>query len=152
SRVPELAGGRVLLALAVLGLLTFGWSATHAGFLDFDDDLFFGPDNAAFARAYEDGAWWSLLDPRCTIADAWLPVSHVSLFIDYWAMRALGLGSGWARLHSLALHVLAAFALARLLGRLGLAVLPAAAVGSVFLVHPALVESVAWVSGRKDIL
>jgi Tfp pilus assembly protein PilF len=152
TRLPELAGGRVLLVLAALGLLTFGWSASHAELLDFDDNLFFGPDNPEFARAYRDAGWTSLLDPRCTIADAYLPVSHVSLYFDYWAMRALGCGSGAAHWHSLLLHVLAAFALARLLGRLGQAVLPAAAAAAVFLVHPALVESVAWVSGRKDVL
>ena len=151
---PEiLAGLASLIALLALGALVFAPGIASAEFLNFDDNLFFvEPDNAPFRAAYDDGDLGALLDPSRTIANAYLPVSHLSLWFDYAMGRQLGLGAALPRWHSLILHVLAAFALARLLGRLGLARLPATAAAAVFLVHPAVVESVAWVSSRKDVL
>jgi hypothetical protein len=53
---------------------------------------------------------------------------------------------------NLVLHVLAACAAWRFLTRLGLRAWPAAAGALVFAVHPVQVETVAWVSGLKDLL
>lgn len=144
--LPRLVGLPALLALAVLGALLYGPGALRAELLNFDDPFFFGPDNAAFRV----GGLAHVLDPRATIANAYLPVAHASLYFDY---LLGGAAHPWLpRLHSLLLHVFAAWVLARLLGRLGITPLAAAAAAAVFLAHPALVESVAWVSGRKDVL
>ena len=149
----KLAGTWSLIALGVLGLIVFSWPIAAAGYLNFDDNLFFvEPDNVAFRQVMEEGDLGAILDPRRTIANAYLPVSHLSLYVDYAVGHELGLGAPLPRWHSLLLHILAAFALARLLGRLGLARFPATAAAALFLVHPALVESVAWVSSRKDVL
>ena len=42
---PQLAGPWSLLVLSLLGIVAF-WPVLHADFLNFDDNLFFGPDNA----------------------------------------------------------------------------------------------------------
>lgn len=133
------------LLLLGAGLLVYG-KALSAGFLNFDDNLYFGPDNPEFQSGL--GA---VFDPSRPIANAWLPVSHLSLWLDFAVTRETG-SAFWPHLHSLLVHVVAAWALARLCARLSLPVWPATGVALVFALHPALAESVAWVSGRKDLL
>lgn len=153
SRWQTLALALAAMALALLAYLP---AALRAQFLNFDDNLFFGPDNpvfvAAAAAAREGGLLAGLsfvMSPAHPIADAWLPLAHGSLWLDFhWA----GQDAVWAHLHSALLHGLAGIALLQWLRhwRVG----PGVAAGTVafFLLHPALCESVAWVSGRKDVL
>lgn len=131
--------GAVLLVLAV-----YLPAMRQAQFLDFDDNLFFDPVHGAL----RDGLW-AVLDPRRTIANVYLPVSNLSLYLDWWLFGGGPLGP---HLMSLLLHALAAVALVRWLSAMRLPPLPAHLVGALFLLHPALCESAAWVSGRKDIL
>jgi tetratricopeptide (TPR) repeat protein len=118
-------------------------AALGARLLEFDDPFFFGPD-----AVLREGLG-AVLDPGRPIANAWLPVAHASLWLD------LRLGGGDAfvpHLHALLLHALAGFVLVRALLQLGVARAVAHVAGLLFLVHPAVAESVAWVSGRKDVL
>lgn len=142
AKLPGIAAFAWLLGLALAVYLP---SLLGAEFINFDDPFFFGAQNDALRQ----GGLALVLDPRETIANAYLPVSHLSLYLDLLIFGEKPLGP---HLHSLFLHALAAFCMARLLGRLGLAAVPATLAATVFLVHPALVESVAWVSGRKDLL
>ncbi|MCC6670621.1 MAG: tetratricopeptide repeat protein [Planctomycetes bacterium] len=144
---PPPAGRPGFAAFLLLGLaVTLAYlPVLGAGFVNFDDNLFFGPDNPEFARE----GLRALLDPTRTIANAYLPVSHLSLYLDY---TLGGAAPRFAHLHSLVLHGLAAFLLARLLAGVGVRPWPATAGALLFAVHPALAESVAWVSGRKDVL
>jgi tetratricopeptide (TPR) repeat protein len=149
--VPEPAAHKPVplwITLAVClcaSLLVYLPALLHADFLNFDDNLYFGPDNAAF-RA---GGLAAVLDPRSTIANVYLPVSHLSLYLDW---RLFGGDPFGPHLESLLLHALCGVALVRWLLAMRLPSLPAHAVGLLFLVHPALSESVAWVSNRKDLL
>ncbi len=140
--LPRYAELCVLLGLALVVYLP---RVLHAEFLNFDDNLFFGPQNQAVLQ----GGLGRILDPTQTILNVYLPVSHLSLYIDLMVFGANPLG---AHLHSLLLQVLAAFCLSRLLARLGLGPWQAVIAAAVFLVHPALTESTMWVSGRKELL
>ncbi|MHC5062669.1 MAG: tetratricopeptide repeat protein [Planctomycetota bacterium] len=142
AKIPGLAAFGWLLGLALAVYLP---NLIGAQFINFDDPFFFGAQNDALRQ----GGLALVLDPRETIANAYLPVSHLSLYLD---LLIFGEQPQGPHLHSLLLQVCAAFCLARLLARLGLGLLPATLAASLFLVHPALVESVAWVSGRKDLL
>ncbi|MCB9879745.1 MAG: tetratricopeptide repeat protein [Planctomycetes bacterium] len=119
-------------------------AAMRAQLLQFDDIYFFGPapNNPQFVA----GLWTVLTQP---IANAWLPVSHASLWLDW---KLTGTAAWWPHLHSLLLHALCAVVLTRLLLQCGARALVAHCVGALFVVHPALCESVAWASGRKDVL
>ena len=133
-----------VLLLLPLVMLVYGPAALPAQFLAFDDNYYFGPDNPQFQAGAR-----ALLDPQQPIANVWLPVAHLSLYFDYW----VGNGSPFLpHLHSLLLQALAAIVLARLLLRLGASAFVAHGAAALFAVHPALAESVAWVSGRKDVL
>lgn len=131
----------VMLALA---LATYLPAALSAEFVAFDDNYFFGPDNPEFRRGL-----LAVFDPSRPIANAFLPVAHASLWLDWWMFDGRPFGP---HLVSLLLHALVAVVFVRLLVRLRVAPLPANFAGALFLLHPALVESVSWVSGRKDLL
>ncbi|MGE3171140.1 MAG: tetratricopeptide repeat protein [Planctomycetota bacterium] len=140
----------------LLALLAWLPTALRAEFLNFDDPFFFGPDNplfrAAAERAQEHGVLAGLatvLDPRQLVADVYLPVAHGSLWLDYWWFAPDPRGP---HVMAVLLHALAGFALLRWLTAMRLPAALAATATAVFLVHPALGESVAWVSSRKDVL
>jgi hypothetical protein len=134
------------LALLTVALSIY-WGVTTAAFLNFDDDRLLYP-NPAFRQGHL-AALAAMLDPRRTLAEVYLPVSNVSLWFDWLLFGNNPIG---AHLHSLLLQVLAAFTLFCLLRRLRVAEWGAFAASALFLAHPALVESVAWVSSRKDVL
>ncbi|MGD0388445.1 MAG: tetratricopeptide repeat protein [Tepidisphaeraceae bacterium] len=75
------------------------------------------------------------------------PLTHTTLWVEYhfWRLRAFGY-----HLDNLALHAAGAVLLWRILRRLKLGGAWAAAI--VFAVHPLQVESVAWVTERKNVL
>jgi tetratricopeptide (TPR) repeat protein len=135
---------QTLLVCLLLSAVVYLPAALGAQLLGFDDAFFFGPANPEF----RDGLW-AVLDPTRPIANAWLPVAHASLWLDY----ALADGAPfWPHVHALLLHGVAGAVFARLLLALGLRPLAAHAAAALFVVHPALAESTAWVSGRKDLL
>ncbi len=88
------------------------------------------------------------LDPAIPLG-FYRPVTMLSLWID----RAVGGGAAWPfHLTNVALHALASVLVFRLLLRLGAASLPALGAATLFAAHPVHVESVAFVSGRTDLL
>lgn len=136
---PQWQTWLVMLGLSLVAYLP---AALAAELLMFDDAFFFGPGNTEFLA----GLWTVLNEP---IANAHLPVAHVSLWFDF----KVGAGSSlWPHVHALLLHALAGVVLARLMLQLGVGRLAAHVVAALFIVHPALCESVAWVSSRKYVL
>lgn len=129
------------LLMLALSLAVYLPAALGADLLMFDDGFFFGPDNPEFQA----GLGTVLTQP---IANAYLPVAHASLWFDF---QASG-GSLLPHVHALSLHALAGIVLARLLLQLGVGAVAANVVAGLFVVHPALCESVAWVSSRKYVL
>jgi hypothetical protein len=81
--------------------------------------------------------------------EAYLPVRLLSYALDYsvWGIKPFGYHFG-----NILLHALNAFLIYLLLLRLFAAPKPALLAAFFFLVHPMQVESVAWISGRKEVL
>ena len=136
---PQWQSFAIMLGLAMLVYLP---AALGAELLMFDDAFFFGPDNPEFV----DGFATVATQP---IANAYLPVAHLSLWFDY---KLGGGASALPHLHALLLHGLAGVMLARLLLQLGVSRTVAHIAAALFVVHPSLCESVAWVSSRKYLL
>lgn len=125
-----------------LAMLVYLPAAFAAELLMFDDSFFFGPVNPEFQSGFVAVA-------TKPIANAYLPVAHLSLWLDF----KLGGGESFLpHLHALLLHALAGVMLARLLLHLGVSRTVAHVAAALFVVHPALCESVAWVSSRKYVL
>jgi tetratricopeptide (TPR) repeat protein len=82
-------------------------------------------------------------------AGYWIPLTWLSYQLDY---RLFGLAAGGYHTTNVMLHAANAVLLFLLLCRLTDATWPAAFAAALFALHPLQVESVAWVTERKDVL
>jgi len=137
--------------LLVAALVFFAALGVYApvrqhGFVDYEDDLYV-TENPHLA----DGFGWD--DVRRAFAEPyetnWIPLTWISLGVD----RALyGTSPAGYHVTNALLHAASAALLCLALANATGALAPAAFVAAVFAVHPLRVESVAWVSERKDVL
>jgi tetratricopeptide (TPR) repeat protein len=141
-----------MLRHAAIGVLLVGVTvavyadvATHA-YLNLDDDVYVLRN--PWVRA---GLSWATVQWAFgTVHEAyWIPLTWLSLALD---CRLFGIHAGPALLENVALHAADAVLLYAVLfaatGRMG----RSAWVAALFALHPLHVESVAWVSQRKDVL
>jgi len=141
-------------ALIVLSLAAF-YPALHNGFLDYDDDALY------LNNPYFRGLGWMNIRWMFTtfLMGHYQPLTWVTAGLDYviWGMNPLGY-----HLTSLVLHVLNTVLLYYLAVRLLSFVVPpgkdfgvalgAAAAAALFSIHPLRVESVVWITERRDVL
>ena len=138
---------RLTLA-ALLAITTF---ATYARVLNHEflylDDRTYVTENPIVQKGLTwDGIKWAF----STVHGAnWHPLTWLSHMLD---CSLFGLEPGGHHFTSLALHVINVILLFYLLCRMTGAVWASAFVGGAFGLHPAHVESVAWVAERKDVL
>jgi Flp pilus assembly protein TadD len=142
-RVAAPAALGVALALAVVWAFA---GVVHNGFVDYDDDLYVvenamvrGGLNAASAR-------WAFTTGH---ASNWHPVTWLSHLLD---VTLFGLDPGHHHRTSLLWHAANTVLVFLVLRALTGATARSAFVAALFGVHPAHVESVAWVAERKDVL
>lgn len=141
-------GGRLHLVRAglVLAVLLVYARAVGFGFVGLDDPAYV-TDNARVLQGLTlEGVAWAL---RTTHAANWHPLAWWSLMLD----GTLGGGQPWAfHLTGILLHAANALLLLELLVRATGKAWRGGFVALVFAVHPLHVESVTWVSERKDVL
>lgn len=140
--------GRTWLVAALLAAATIGAFSPllHAGFLAFDD-TWLVQNNPHVKQGLSFGgiAWaFSTLD-----TGFYNPLATLSHMLD-WTLY--GSWAGGHHLTSILIHAANALLLLALLGRMTGRLLPSALVAALFALHPLHVESVAWVSERKDLL
>src|SRR5438132_3846312 len=135
----------IYLLLTVLSLAVFSQTIRY-DFVNFDDDMYVY--NAPTIRA---GLTLQGIVAACTSPHArnWHPLTTLSHMLD---CRLYGLNSGGQHATNLVLHTIAALLLFRVLRQMTGALWKSAIVAALFAVHPLHVESVAWVSERKDVL
>lgn len=135
------------LALALVTLWTF-LPALENGFVNFDDDLY--ATEAPWSRSDEvglDSVLWAF--GANYVASNWHPLTVLSHMTD----RALfGLDPRGHHLSSVVFHVANTALLFLLLFSTTGALARSALATALFSLHPLRVESVAWVSERKDVL
>ncbi|MEA2342760.1 MAG: hypothetical protein QOF63_929 [Thermoanaerobaculia bacterium] len=130
----------IVAILIALTFLVFGPVTSHA-FLNLDDGQFVYENQHVLNRDVS----WAL-----TSADiGWYPLTWLSHMLDVtiWGQRA-----GMHLLTSVFLHALSTLLLFLALRQLTRAPWPSAFIAALFAIHPMHVESVAWVSERKDTL
>jgi hypothetical protein len=135
----------VYISLFVATLLVY--SQVHNFlFLTFDDTsgLLGNPQ-------VRDGLSWSGIAWAFTSVRAsnWFPLTWISHMLDF---QLFGLDAGWHHLTNVLIHAISAVFLLALLKRMTGRLWESAFVAFVFALHPLHVESVAWVSERKDVL
>ena len=133
----------LFLALAVWAV--FG-QTRHFEFVNYDDRLNLYENPAAARGLSLAGIVWAFTH----VGDReWYPLTWISRMVD---LQLYGLNAGGHHLTNVLLHAATAILLFLVLRRMTRALWPAAFVAAVFAIHPLRVESVAWVTERKDVL
>ena len=122
------------------------WPVTHAEFINFDDPAYVTHNPPVEAGLTVDGLVWALTTGH---GSNWHPLTWVSHMAD---CQWFGLDAGQHHLTSLLFHVANTLLVFAWLRGLTGAVWRSALVAALFGWHPLHVESVAWISERKDVL
>jgi tetratricopeptide (TPR) repeat protein len=133
------------------------------GFVNWDDD--YNVSENPYIRSFNSAFFrWAFLDLSAPGADYWRPLSYLSHALDYaiWGLNPMGHHLTNNILHAvntflvvlLVVRLLTVWQAGRLTSSHGayFALITAATTGLLFGLHPIHVESVAWVSERKDLL
>jgi tetratricopeptide (TPR) repeat protein len=135
----------VLVLLAAAIFFAFA-GVLRAGWILFDDPEYVSAQPRVARGLRLDAALWFLSHPH---AANWHPLTSWSHMLD---VQLFGLNPAGHHATSLFLHALTALLLALVLSRLTGAWWRSLAVAALFALHPLRIESVAWVSERKDVL
>jgi hypothetical protein len=135
----------IYLLLTGLSLAVFS-QAIYYNFVNFDDDMYVYNAPAIRAGLTLKGIAAAFTSPH---AGNWHPLTTLSHMLD---CGLYGLNAGGHHATNVVLHTIAALLLFRVLRQMTGAFWKSAIVAALFAVHPLHVESVAWVSERKDVL
>lgn len=137
------AGWLGLVVAAVLGVFSTSWDYP---FITLDDPIYVSKNPAVLSGLSWDGLVWAFTTSN---SGHYTPLTWLSLQFD---ASLFGPGPGGFRLTNIALHGLTAVLLCIALVRLRVSVGLAALAALLFALHPLRVESVVWVTERKDVL
>ncbi|MFM2082458.1 MAG: hypothetical protein RL380_1149, partial [Verrucomicrobiota bacterium] len=144
---PRPAPAPVLLALALAALtLATLWPVTTAAYLNFDDPDYVSENFHVLAGLSWAGVRWAF---TAVCASNWHPLTWLAHMAD---VSLFGPGPRAAHTVNLLLHTANAALVFAVLRRLTAATWRSLFVAALFALHPLHVESVAWVSERKDVL
>jgi tetratricopeptide (TPR) repeat protein len=135
----------IALLLAVVTLAAY-WPALNSEFIRLDDGAYVVRNPQVREGLTWGNAAWAF---RTGIQGNWHPLTWLSHMLD---VELFGLWAGGHHLVNLLFHVLNSLLLFLWLRRATGALWRSAVVGALFALHPLHVESVAWVSERKDVL
>src|SRR5213082_923138 len=133
------------LALVAITWLVFGQTLQH-DFVDFDDNVYVYQNPVITRGLSVDGVLTAFTHPH---ARNWHPLTTISHMLD---CQLFGLKARGHHFTNVLLHTIAVLLLFFVLKQMTGAFWPSAFVAAVFAIHPLHVESVAWVSERKDVL
>ena len=140
----------ISLFLAVLVCIAFGQAIRHE-FVNYDDDRYVYDNPKISGGLALGGVGWAFTHVH---AANWHPLTTISHMLD---CQLYGLQPWGHHLTNILLHATAAillfFALRKLTSRSRTSsIWPSAFAAALFAIHPLRVESVAWISERKDVL
>jgi tetratricopeptide (TPR) repeat protein len=133
------------LVLAAITFAIFGQTVGF-GFLNFDDNLYVYENPLVEGGLSLKGFGWVFTHPDCAL---YHPLTMLSLMADY---QLHGLHAGGYHFTNVLLHTASVILLFLILRQMTGALWRNAFVAAAFAIHPLRVESVAWVTERKDVL
>jgi predicted negative regulator of RcsB-dependent stress response len=155
TAISTIADGRRTAAccgLLVLLVLTVYGRTLAFDFVNLDDNVYVYANPVVSRGLTLEGVKWAfsadlLFETR--YADYWMPLTILTRMAD---VSLYGMDAGGHHATNMLLHAANACLLFLLMLRLTGSLLPSLFIGACFAVHPMHVESVAWVSERKDTL
>ncbi|MEI2722024.1 MAG: hypothetical protein V9H26_00320 [Verrucomicrobiota bacterium] len=133
------------LILAIVTLAGY-WRVSQFGFVDFDDQEYVKDNPHVQNGLSADNLRWAFTR---VYACNWHPLTWISHMLD---CQFFGLNASAQHLINLGLHIVNTLLLLMLLWQMTGATWRSALVAGLFALHPCHVESVAWISERKDVL
>ncbi|MDB6066774.1 MAG: hypothetical protein JWR26_2982 [Pedosphaera sp.] len=132
----------------VLGLVTAAlcWPVTHFGFINYDDPAYVTENFEVQGGVTGKSVAWAFITGH---AANWHPLTWISHSLD---CQIYGLNASGHHVTNLLFHLANTVLLFWVLRRMTGAVWRSAMVAALFGIHPAHVESVAWIAERKDVL
>jgi hypothetical protein len=140
--------GRTIYIYAALAVMTLGvfWRVGGFEFVNYDDDKYVTENPHVKEGISRDSIIWAFTTNH---ASNWHPVTWLSHMLD---CELFGLNAGWHHFVNLVIHIANTLLVFVVFRTMTGAVWRSAFVAAVFALHPLRVESVAWVSERKDVL
>jgi len=145
-RIPLICVGLIAMVFAVFG------QTIHHGFINFDDGrLVFENAHVLKGVTWENINWAMIAGTPKAMEDSdyWRPISILSQMAD---VQFFGLHAGAHHAVNVLLQALNSVLLFLILRSMTGAIWRSAIVAALFAIHPLHVESVAWISERKDLL
>lgn len=133
------------LLLVAMTLLVFG-QVVHFEFLKWDDPVYVVDNPHVRGGLTWQNIRWAFTTPFFA---NWTPLTSLSLMLD---AQLFGANAGGFHLTNLLLHTANVLLLFAVLWQMTRTVWQSAVVAALFAIHPLHVESVAWISERKDVL
>jgi Flp pilus assembly protein TadD len=135
----------ICLALSVITLIAF-WPVSRLGFIIYDDHSYVVENTNIQAGITCASVRWAL---TTTHAGNWHPVTWLSHMLDY---KLFGQNAGGHHWVNLGFHIANTLLLFLVLRRMTGFLWRCAFVAALFALHPTHIQSVAWISERKDVL
>jgi len=132
--------------LVFFATLSIYWPVRHYNFVEFDDPDYVFDNTVVRAGLTQWGLVWAFVDAH---SSNWHPLTWLSHMLD---CQLFGVNTGAHHLVNVLFHCANAFLLLLVLNSLTNTFWRNAFIASVFALHPLRVESVAWISERKDVL
>jgi hypothetical protein len=133
------------VVLTVSTLLVF-LQVRNFDFLNYDDDCYVYENLHVLNGLVPDSITWAF---TTVYYGYWQPLTWLSLMLD---CQLFGPDPGWFHLTNVLLHLASTLLLFTVFRRMTGSLWPSAFVAAAFALHPMHVESVAWISERKDVL
>ncbi len=135
----------ICIFLSAITWLVFGQTLTH-DFINYDDEVYVYENEQVSNGLTLNGIVWAFTH---SVSGNWHPLTIATHMID---CQLYGLDAGGHHCTNVVLHTLAVLLLFFVLREMTSAIWPSTFVAALFAIHPLRVESVAWVSERKDVL
>ena len=133
------------ILLSILVLVSY-WGVAKNDFISFDDPAYVVKNYHITSGLSKETAVWAFSTNHM---GNWHPLTWLSLMLDGELFRKNAAGYHWT---NVILHLLSGMILFLGFSRMTSSTWRSALVAALFLVHPLHVESVAWVTERKDVL
>ena len=135
----------IYIALAA-GTAIVYWQVHNFGFVNYDDNTYVYENQHVLNGLTLENIRWAFTTPQ---AGNWLPLTWLSFMLD---CQIFGPNPGPMHLINLLFHIANTLLLFMLLRNVTGSLWPSAFVAAAFALHPMHVESVAWITERKDVL
>src|SRR4030066_1099320 len=145
KKIPNLISPQLIIVLIITIVSIVYWKVGNYPFVSFDDDIYITDNLVVLKGLTWAGIGWAFK----TFYPNWHPLTWLSHMSD---VELFGQNAGSHHLVNVLIHALTTLILFLTLNRGTRDIRKSAFVAALFAVHPLHVESVVWVSERKDVL